>query len=257
MIISCPSCATRYDLAPQQIADDGSVIRCASCGHSWLEASAIEVIDISPKPRLALDGPSPSLDDQLPVLVEDLEDDSDPVDVDYETRRIAAAAARAQKESAERRRNRRAKTAGWCALAGAISASLTALYLFPAHVVRHAPGAALAYQKLGIPVSLAEFEIRNVDQQHLLSDGTRVFALRGEVANVSGKPLKVPALRFIIKDERRREVYAWTLAGVAGKALEPSQVTTFVTRIAEPPETADEVEIRFAQANEIGSNAQP
>ncbi len=34
-------------------------------------------------------------------------------------------------------------------------------------------------------------------------------------------------------------------------------MTNFVTRVAAPPETAKIVEIRFAHAEEIGSNAAP
>ncbi len=256
MIISCPSCATRYDLPARQIAADGSVIRCASCGHSWLEASAIEVIDISPEPVLQLSAPV-SGGSNLPAVADTAADFDDGIDFDYESRRIAEAAARAERDFAERRRARRARAAGWSGLGAAIAATLGALYLFPAQVVRYAPGAAIAYEKIGMPVNVHGFEIRNVVQQHLLSDGTRVLALRGEVANVSGAERKVPALRFVMKDAGRRQVYAWTLNGVATKALPADQTTTFVTRLAEPPETADEVEISFAGAGEIGSNAAP
>lgn len=256
MIISCPSCATRYDLPRQQIAADGSVIRCASCGHSWLEASAVEVIDISPEPALQISG-STKPGARLPMVVDAYDDTDDGVALELESRRIAAAAAQAERQFSERRRRRRARATGWLGLASAVAATLGALYLLPAHVVRFAPGAALAYKKIGMPVNVHGFEIRKVVQQHLLSDGTRVLALRGEVANVSGTERKVPALRFIIKDKAQSQVYAWTLNGVATKALQADQTTTFVTRLAEPPETADEVEIRFARAEEIGSNAQP
>ena len=258
MIISCPSCATRYELPAQQLAADGSVIRCAACGHNWLEASAIEVIDISPVTALAPAGrsnePAQSAS-QLPMVIED--DDQDAVDLDLESNRIAAAAAKAEREFDERRRARRANVVGWGGLVSAIAVTFAGLYAFPNQIVHYAPGAAGIYERAGIEINRRGFEIRNIRQQHLLSDGTRVLALRGEVVNVSGRELKVPALRFVIKDEKRREVYAWTLNGVSTKALAAEGSTTFVTRLAAPPETADEIEIRFAQAGEIGSNAQP
>ncbi|MGH6821659.1 MAG: zinc-ribbon domain-containing protein, partial [Methylocella sp.] len=43
MIISCPSCATRYDMPASRIAAEGTMIKCAACGQSWLEGRAIEV----------------------------------------------------------------------------------------------------------------------------------------------------------------------------------------------------------------------
>ena len=255
MIISCPSCATRYDLPRQQIAADGSVIRCTACGHSWLEASAVEVIDVTPPSRPLLEGPS-GHDRHLPVLASDIEED-DSVAVDLESRRIAQAAARAERDYQTRRKARQAKLAGWGLLAGAIAATFAGLYAFPGHVVRFAPGAAQVYERAGIAVNLVGFEIRNVKQQHLLTDGTRVLALRGELVNVSGEDKKVPSLRFVLKDASKQEVYAWSLNGVSTEALPADQTTTFITRVAAPPESADEVEIRFARAAEIGSNAQP
>ena len=113
------------------------------------------------------------------------------------------------------------------------------------------------YDLAGIEVNVRGFEIRNIKQQHLIADGTRVFAVRGQVVNLSGGDSKAPALRFILRDANQREVYAWTLDGVATRSLKPDEATSFVTRIASPPETADDLQIRFAQASEIGSNARP
>jgi hypothetical protein len=220
-----------------------------------LEASAVEVIDITPPTRPLLEGPERT-EHYLPVLASDVEED-DSVAVDLETRRIAQAAVQAERDFQARRKQRRAKLAGWSLLGGAVAATLAGLYAFPNHVVRLAPGAAQVYERAGIPVNLVGFEIRNVQQQHLLSDGTRVLALRGELINVSGEDKKVPSLRFVLRDGSKREVYAWSLNGVSTEALPADQATTFITRVAAPPESADEVEIRFARVEEIGSNAQP
>ncbi len=241
MIISCPSCATRFDLPGATFAADGSVIRCAHCGHSWLESSAVEVIDARPEPMLA-----------LPAPVED-----DGYELEIEALRLTKASMAAERQHSRTRQKKRAEARGWCVLSGAIAAALAGFFLFPDYIVQYAPGTFKVYEKAGISVNLRGFEIHNVKQQHLIADGTRVFAVRGEVKNIANADAKAPALRFILRDANKREVYAWTLNGVAARMLKPDEATSFVTRIASPPITADDLQIRFAHASEIGSNARP
>jgi predicted Zn finger-like uncharacterized protein len=71
MMISCPSCSIRYDLPAQRLAADGTVIKCASCGYSWLESRAIEITSVNPQ--------------QLPAVIDH---DYEP---DHEVRRLVEA----------------------------------------------------------------------------------------------------------------------------------------------------------------------
>jgi hypothetical protein len=102
-------------------------------------------------------------------------------------------------------------------------------------------------------VNIYGLEIRKVEMQHLLVEGKRVISIKGEIANISSSPQKIPWLRFGLRDKGQAEVYNWQLDTNA-RPLNPGESTNFVTRIASPPETAGEVEIRFARADEIGSN---
>ena len=47
MIVSCPSCATKFDM-PNESGTDATVMRCGSCGHGWIEAHATDVSDLVP-----------------------------------------------------------------------------------------------------------------------------------------------------------------------------------------------------------------
>ena len=85
------------------------------------------------------------------------------------------------------------------------------------------------------------------------STGTRVISIKGEIVNVSDRDRKVPSLRFILQDNAENDVYAWTLdSGI--RPLRPGEMTTFTTRVASPPPCAENLQIRFAHADEIGVN---
>jgi hypothetical protein len=105
-------------------------------------------------------------------------------------------------------------------------------------------------------VNIYGLEIRQVDLQHLIVDGRRVIAVKGEVANVSSSVRKIPWLRFGLRSIDNAEVYHWTL-DTEVRPLNPGESTSFVTRLASPPEAARNLEIRFARADEIGSNNPP
>jgi hypothetical protein len=95
--------------------------------------------------------------------------------------------------------------------------------------------------------------VRRIEQQHVIIEGTRVISIKGEIVNVSDHDRKVPSLRFTLQNNAKDEVYAWTLdSGI--RPLRPGEMTTFTTRVASPPPMAENVQIRFAHADEIGVN---
>jgi len=237
MIVACPSCATRYDFPASRFSGRDTMVRCAECGHSWIESRAVEVIDV----------PSRSA---LPVAIE-----ADP-DADREVKRLvdASRAAREKFEAGRQARLRRLR--GWAAFAAAIAAPFVLALIFPEEVVRAAPVTAKLYEQVGIPVNVYGLEIRRIVEQHMIVGGTRVLAIKGDIVNVSGSERKVPSLRFILNDASLKEVYAWTVDSSV-RPLRPGEATGFTTRVASPPAGADVVQIRFARRDEIGSNAAP
>jgi predicted Zn finger-like uncharacterized protein len=234
MIISCPTCATRYDLPAGRLADDGTMIKCASCGTSWLEARAIEVATAPPR--------------QQPTVIEH------GFEPDQEVRRLVEASREAEEAFALKLRHRRRRRLGWAIFALAALSPLVPALAFPETVVRLAPASIVLYERLGREVNIYGLELRNVEMQHLVSDGTRVLTVKGEIVNITSGERKIPSLRFGLRDAAGNEVYDWTVDSTA-RPLRGGESTTFVTRIATPPEAARNVEIRFAHADEIGSNA--
>ena len=51
MIVSCPSCATRYLIDPTALGGEGRTVRCAKCSHTWHEQPPADMpkrVDILP-----------------------------------------------------------------------------------------------------------------------------------------------------------------------------------------------------------------
>ncbi len=253
MIITCPSCATSHKLPDDDFASDGSIIKCTSCNHSWLEARAIEVVDSIDVADLIQDDLAPDHNSfsgtpNLPAIP------TSP-DTEYEAVRIAKAVKQAEQKRLAALARRRAKLRGWMTLAACIAAPFAFAAAFPETVVRALPGSIIIYDKAGIDVNIPGFKIANVTHQYLMAGGTRVLAIRGDIINVSGTEKPVPSLRFALRDTSRKEVYNWTLNSVARRSLKPGLSTSFLTRVAEPPKLADDFQIRFALKGEVAKTA--
>lgn len=237
MISRCPSCFTRFDLSSLHLDQGGGVARCPSCGHGWLEAKAIEVVTVE-----ATRPASPGSDA--------------PAAPDPDIRQLITASVEAQEAFQRRRRHRRAAAMAWLCLGlVAISPAIVAA-AFPERVVAAMPATIGLYDWMGLDVNIYGLKIREIDIQHLVLEGKKVIAIKGELANVSDRERKIPWLRFGLKADDDREVYHWQL-DTESRPLRPGEVKGFITRVAAPPEAAQSVEIRFARADEIGSNASP
>ncbi len=217
------------------------MVRCVECGHSWIESRPAEIIDIQPRPL-------PMQSQASAVIEPELE----PAE-DREVRRLTEAARMVREEFAVRQRRRRREQLGWGAFALAVLAPFALAVTEPEMTVRLMPASMGVFDRLGMTVNIYGLEVRRVEQQHVMVDGTRVISIKGEIVNVSDEDRKVPSLRFILKDAAQSDVYAWTLdSGI--RPLRPGEMTTFTTRVASPPPTAEDVQIRFAHADEIGVN---
>jgi hypothetical protein len=233
MIARCPICSSRHDIPPAGPDGGGTLVDCAGCGHRWIEPPATVPAGLTPDSK-ALEA-VPKTGTVHPLI---------------------AAAQGAQKEFRLQRRARRLRLAAWAGLAGLSLAPVFGALAFPEQVVAAVPGSIGLYGWLGRDVNVYGLEIRQVDLQHLIVDGRKVIAIKGELTNVSAIERKIPWLRFGLRSIDNAEVYHWTL-NTEVRPLRPGESTSFVTRLASPPEAARNLEIRFARADEIGSNNGP
>jgi hypothetical protein len=235
MIVSCPSCAKRYEMdhvrsnRPLQMA-------CSACGHRWKELPGIEVIDLEYN--------------TLPLVIDHAREP------ELDVQRLVEAAKTAKQRFAAKKVARLKKLSAWISLAFLGFTPFATAAFMPEAVVGMAPITIKAYEKLGLSVNLYGLDIRHVAQENKIVDGAHVLMIKGEVSNSTDSVRKMPWLRFALLGDQNQELYAWTL-DTAARPLRPGETTSFVTRVAAPPELAKNLQIRFAHADEIGSNPKP
>ncbi len=235
MIVSCPSCAKRYDMDPVR-SDRPLQISCSACGHRWKELPAMEIVDIeyNTLPQVIDHAREPELDVQ----------------------RLVEAAKIAKEKFAARKLARFKKLSAWASLGFLCLVPLATAAFMPETVVGVAPITIKAYDKLGVVVNLYGLDIRRIAQENKIIDGAHVLMIKGEVSNPTNSVRKIPWLRFALLGDASQELYSWTL-DTAARPLRPGETTSFVTRVSAPPELAKNLQIRFAHADEIGSNPTP
>jgi predicted Zn finger-like uncharacterized protein len=233
MMVHCPNCATRHVMPEARLASGSLAISCKACGHRWTEVETIDVIEVPQR--------------NLPRVID--HDDAP----ELEARRLAQIAREAERRYRETRARRQRSLRNWAAFGVFLLAPVVALALFPERVVSAAPVTFKAYEKLGYDINIYGLDVRRVERQHAVINGTRVLSVKGDIVNISDDQRKLPWLRFALEDDSGKELYSWTL-DTAARPLRPGESTAFTTRVQAPPETSTHLKIRFAKADEIGSN---
>lgn len=223
MILSCPSCDTRYRANPGTIGVNGRRVKCAACGHIWTarneEEPVLEPIDpIPPKP-------------------------------DVEPEPVAPKAPhRAFRERAEQRRQDQLKTAtasAWGGLAVAIAGVFAVTFLFRADIVSVWPRASSAFAAVGIEANAFGVAIDSLDVSRGEEHGIPTVELSGEVRNIDRQARTVPQLQARLLGENGEAVLEWTIIPDAG-IIGPGASLAFTSVVTDPPANAVEAEVTLA-----------
>jgi predicted Zn finger-like uncharacterized protein len=242
MIVTCPSCASRYEFHNSLQAAGDVKITCRSCGNRWIELEVADYIEVEPFRKNF--GTRPSQNFRRDA--DDLADD--------DVRRLVDAAREAKEGFDGLKAKRRKTMLGWAGYGAFSILPLIAGATLPELVVSAAPISITAYEALGVDVNIYGLEIRRIEQEYKIIKGTRVLAIKGDIINITNDIQRIPWLRFGLQDGAQQEVYHWTL-DTATRPLRPGETTSFMTRIQAPPESARNVQIRFAHEQEIGSSS--
>jgi predicted Zn finger-like uncharacterized protein len=333
MLLSCPNCATSYEVDRTSLGPTGRSVRCLRCRHIWFANNAAAFADIanahradvtafaattsvsniaSPPPEppvpyhtnvpsasvdveatpavgfvdasqatatviaavdvtnaqdaatstdvadkatTADDNVAPAID--APTLAP-ADDGSVPPASNQDAERIIGGdietvAARRTARLAHRRRTRSLQ--GLTTSILTLTAIITGLIAWRTDVVRVMPQTASLYAAIGMPVNLRGLEFANVKTATEMQDGVPVLVVAGEIVSRSRRPVELPRLRFAVRNDGGKEIYAWT--ALPGQAvLAPGAALPFRSRLASPPREGHQVLVRFFNRRDLAAGLQ-
>lgn len=223
MILSCPSCSTRYLVDPLAIGAEGRQVRCARCGHVWRQ-------DPPPPEESAA---AATAEEEAPIL--------------RGPARARALPPGSNLPALREPPRRRANGFAWLALVLVVAGGIGALFAFRQQFVAIWPPAGQLYRLAGLESAAKPgqgLDIRDVKFERKTEAGRAVLLVTGRVVNATEGVRPAPRLRVAIGDEAKQELVHWTVP-LAKEELAPGEAMDFSTRLPDPPANARNLSVTF------------
>lgn len=218
MILTCPTCGTRYQTDRARLAPPGGNVRCAKCLAVWFHA--VSEAEETPEP-----------DSSEALSANKIADIGLPENDIVQSERAA-------------NRTRLALVAGWGALLIFMGTFAWAAIAFRHEIATVWPQSSSYYAAINLPVNIQGLALIDIGYDRAVENGESVLRISARVTNVSVAELAVPGIRVSLRDGDERELYSWTInAGVP--LLRPGQSQPFLTRLPNPPAEMRGVDLSF------------
>ncbi|ABI66665.1 DUF3426 domain-containing protein [Maricaulis maris] len=235
IVLSCPSCTTRYRANPNAIGTNGRRVRCASCGHVW----TAEVEDPSDLPSLQ---PAPPVTPEAPAEEAGAE-------------KKVHTAFRERQEKKRRTLSAAAAGGAWGGLVTACAVLFVCAWIFRVDIVTLWPRASSAYAAVGTSVNPWGYDVGELDVTREVDHGVPLLVVTGDVHNFDRRARAIPSLRAILRDAQGEAVLEWTISMPAGR-LDAGRRQEFRTVVSDPPPEAVEVEVVLMEMPAHGNAVQ-
>ncbi|MAK64793.1 MAG: hypothetical protein CMF75_08685 [Maricaulis sp.] len=219
IVLSCPSCSTRYRANPDAIGTAGRRVRCASCGHVWTAEAEIPTVQDAPQVEPAAASVSSPEPESLPHK-----------------------AFRARQERKRHTLSMAAAGGAWGGLLAACLILFVSAWIFRVDIVTLWPRASSAYAAVGASVNPYGFSVGELDIRRETDHGVPLLVVEGDIHNFDRRARAVPGLRAILRDEHGESLLEWQVSMPAGDVL-AGRRRTFSTVVSDPPPQAVEVEV--------------
>ena len=206
MIVTCPTCSTRYLVETEKLGAQGRMVRCGSCSHTWYQAPPEDMA-----PRVELKTPVP---EPVPGTVE-----------------------RGGLPAIPRKRRRWGAVVTLLILLLILAGAGWGAIFMRDRVMVLVPQSAKIYSRLGLAAVQPRYgvglEIQGVTPRRTSANNQSTLVIDGQIVNLSSSPRLVPPLKATLRDANDKPLTSWTFsAGVS--TLGPGASTPFHTTYAQP-----------------------
>jgi predicted Zn finger-like uncharacterized protein len=238
MILTCPSCSTRYTVDEAKFPPAGRTVRCAKCGHSWHQPGPEPEPVPEPEPAAVV---APFAPQAAPV-----KEEAAPFSSGSATRAYAPAAQVPEKPRGQGLQTA-AVVAGWIGLIAVVLLIGWSAYRYRQDIAVIWPQSATVYSSVGLKVNAGGIDFRNVTYKQGSEDGQPALVVTGQIVNLASRELPIPqSVRVTLYDADKRELYHWPFKPGAA-TLKPGAALDFRTRISNPPAAARSLEVSFSK----------
>jgi predicted Zn finger-like uncharacterized protein len=158
----------------------------------------------------------------------------------------------ARRQQLQARRTEKRRSSRWTAVILLLVAFNVTLVGARNEVVRYLPQTASLFAAIGLPVNLRHLKFEDVKISKQAEDGVNILIVQGAIVSTASKPTEVPRLRFSARNATGQEVYTWT-ALPSRSILGPGERLEFSSRLASPPADANDVLVRFFNAQDAAT----
>jgi predicted Zn finger-like uncharacterized protein len=275
MIITCPHCRTRYQVASDAIGAVGRKVQCAHCQRAWqaapivpehddrlfdedaereldaefaAEARRAEIAPVPAPPPLA----EPPQAVAAQAMAQAMRNQVDPALAQKRERAFFRRQTRMGRQLPLARVRRTVRLVSLAILALVLAAVIG----FRTSLVRQFPDLAGVYAAVGLGVNVVGLDFRNVHTVRSLKGGAEVLRVEATIYSVSNRAAQVPSVVVTLLDKGGEPLYEWSVSPAA-RDLEPGESVDFSTELPHPPKGAESVRLTFAGAHgQIGTSSE-
>ena len=226
MILTCPSCDSRYHVDAAAFSAKARKVRCANCGHRWKASPPVD----TPQP-VEPEAPPPSA-----ARERDRRPAADPTPPPVAAIRRAPPARRSAPN-----------LVGWMLGGGVVVLLLVSLVIGRNGIVEKVPATAAVYQAVGLTIDQdLGLEFEDVTLNWQAEGDVFVLVVEGEIVNLSEANQVIPPLRMAILDSDGEELQTESFE-IAEGVLNAGNRINFSGRIVNPADQGENFRLTFEQ----------